>query len=594
MNALSDVSAGSQPAKGASLFPTSAAVAMSFFRDCSGHQELKQLARRRLETLSPGKSLRAWVPHCATGQDAYSVAIGLIEAMGNRWREIPLSVFSTDINDDALAVARAGRYPQEAGVGMPRDTLERFFTQDAGQILVRPFLRDACRFASHHLATKPPFAELDLIACRETLATVPLLVRQNTLKSLHSVLASNGVLLDETGAAGEAPELFASAGRGKHYVARRAPTRPISSEAWGGGIVPLVDARLMESEEKFRLLFSQTEDAILVKDANTGHILEANKAAQRLFGASLPELLALRVRDLLVAPETVRRPEAERRAEERLRLPHCRRMDGSIFPADASTAFLMLQGRPCYLWTLRDASPRLRGSAGRERAKKQEEFVGEIVHELRTPITVIRGSVETLRGGIRGTRARGEFLQFIESQAQRMGQLVDRLLDLGAAGLSQRAADPSAVLLAAAAWDIAAAFIPVAKRRGIAIKIDIPPTLAVMADPVDLPHILGNLLDNAIKFTPRRGKVFITGRVQDGEGILSVRDTGGGIAPADLNRVFERFFRSERTRRTKGTGLGLAIVSGIVKANQGRIHADNDPSGGAVFHVALPLARAAS
>jgi PAS domain S-box-containing protein len=564
--------------------------AAPFFRDASALQALRRLALLRVAKLSPGEPLRAWVPECSGGEDAYSVAICLLETFGGRWREIPLQVFSTDADADALSRARAGRYPAEAGRGVPRKRLARFFVAEHGRIRARPFVRDACRFVlydpRHDLAQKLPFSRVDVIVGRGTLAALPQAARENALRIFHAALAPGGVLLDPSGAASRAPELFAPVGRGRAYVARAS-----GADALGRTVrdTPIVSARQRESEEKFRILFSRAEDAILVRDTVTDRILQANEAARRLYGWSVPELLSMRGKDLHAASDVVRRSVHERRSEERLRMPHYRRKDGTSFPADASASFLMLHGRPCELLMVRDATPRMRANSGRTREKEHDGF-GEVVHELRSPIAVIRGSVETLRKGVRGARARKMFLEFIESHAGRMARLVDRLLDLGAADASRRHTKSARVLLADVVWEIAAGFVPVAKRRGIAIHVDIPAGLAVLVDPDDLPHVFGNLLDNAVKFSPRDGAVFVSGRAEGGEGILSVRDTGGGIAPEDLTRVFERFYRCARTARTKGTGLGLAIVQGIVKANRGRVFAENDPAGGAVFRVALPLA----
>ena len=251
---------------------------------------------------------------------------------------------------------------------------------------------------------------------------------------------------------------------------------------------------------------------------------------------------------------------------------------------------MMREGRPWNIWVLRDATQRLQLQFGRKREDDHAAFMGEVVHELRSPLAVIRCSAESLREGISGAKDRNALLRFIENHTVRLAQLVDRLLELSSADSSQRGTNSSRVVLADFLWKTVASFVPIAKRRGIRIRIDIPADLAVLADPADLPHVFGNLLDNAIKFTPKGGQVYISGRADGGEGIVSVKDTGVGIAVEDLDRVFERFFRSERTKRTKGTGLGLAIVHGIVKANRGRVLAENDPSGGAIFHVTLPLA----
>ncbi len=543
---------------------------------------LKRWAAGRRDSLAPSKALRVWVPQCAGGEDAYSVAIVLLEALGSRWREIPLCVFGTDSDPAAVARARAGRYPASAARGVARKRRERFFNEGASSLAVKPLVRDACRFVAHDPAASAHFHRLDLIVCRDILASLPPPARLEALARFHAALGPGGALIDRTLSASAAPALFKAKGGGV-YAAKglvRAPER--------AGLHH--EARLRESEERFRLLFSRSEDAVLVRDAQTDMILQANTAAERLFGWTVAELLAMRGADLAVAKESVRRAQNERRSEARLALPHFRRKDGSVFTADTTTSFLMIEGRPCHLDLTRDATARLRALAARKREEAHKTFVGEVVHELRSPITVIRGSVELLRDGAHGARKRKSFLEFIDNHAGRMAALVDRLLDLDATGGMKRRSEPVPVALAPALWEIVQSFIPVAKRRAVSISIGVPEGLTVLADPADLPHVFGNLLDNAIKFSPRGGRVEVRGRAEGGEGLLSVRDTGGGIAPGDMDRLFERFFRGERTRRVKGTGLGLAIVRDIVTANHGSVRAENAPQGGGLFTVALPLA----
>lgn len=555
---------------------------MPFFRDGAGVAPLAALLRRRLkDALKPGRALRAWVPLCASGPDAYSTAIVLLESLGSRWREASLCVFATDSDGTALTRARAGRYPHAAVKSVGRERLARFFVEEEGRVRVRPFVREACRFVSHRLSDIPPFSRLDLIDARDVLARAPSSSRAGMLRAFRASLAPGGVLLDSTGAAMAAPDLFAPAGAPGVYAAR-----PVAAKS------PrhlTAEGRLRESEERFHILFSKAEDAVLVRDEETGLILRANDAAVHLYGWSAAELVGMRGEDLRAPKPSGRRRGAERRSPDRACLPQHRRKDGTAFPADASSSFLLFHGRPCRLDIARDAAPRLRLESRRKGDEARDAFVGELVHELRTPLAVIRGSAESLRGGGRG-KDRKAFLGFIEHQSLRMAGIVDRLLELNAADDAQRVTKPSRVPLSAVLWDIAAGFVPLAKRRGVTIRIDIPANLDVLADPADVPHIFGNLIDNAIKFSPRRGRVEVSARAEGREAIMSVRDTGGGIAPGDLERVFERFFRADRTKRVKGTGLGLAIVQSIVRANGGHVAAENHPEGGAVFLVSLPLA----
>lgn len=529
----------------------------------------------------PGRPLRAWVPQCASGPDAYSVAIVLLESLGSRWREVSLCVFATDSDGAALARARTGRYPLAAMKRVGRERRERFFIEEESRVRAQPFVREACRFVSHRLSDVPPFSRIDLIDAREILAEISSSKRAGVLQGFHAALAPGGLLLDPTGVAKEAPDLFEPAGSRGAYTARPVAVkgrRPLTAEG-----------RLKESDERFHLLFSKAEDAVLVLDADTGLILRANDAAVRLYGWSAAELAGMRGTDLRAPRHTGRRPSVERRSPERVSLPQHRRKDGSVFPVDASSSLLLFHGRPCRLDIARDAAPRLRAESSRKGEQARDAFVGEIVHELRTPLEVIRGSAESLRGGGRG-KHRKAFLGFIENQSLRMAGIVDRLLNLNAADDAKRVTKPLRIPLSAVLWEIAAGFAPLAKRRGVTLNIDIPATLDVLADPSDVPHIFGNLIDNAIKFSPRRGRVEVSARAAGREAIMSVRDTGGGIAPDDLEQVFERFFRADRTKKVKGTGLGLAIVQSIVRANGGHVAADNHPEGGAVFLVSLPLA----
>jgi PAS domain S-box-containing protein len=319
--------------------------------------------RDRLDALSPGKPLRVWVPQCSAGEDAYSVAICLLESLGSRWREIPLYVLATDSNADALFRAREGRYSARSVRGVPAARRSRFFVREADRIRVNPQVRGVCRFAIHgHLRTSP-FSRLDAIVLRETLSGIAAHARRDALRSFHSVLGPGGVLIDHSGAAADASELFAPFGGEGVFIPRNpgkgAPLRETD--------LTLADARLLESEERFRVLFSRAEDAILVRDAETDAILQANEAAHRLYGWNSAEFLAMRGKDLLAPTQAARRPGAERRSEERLRLPQHRRKNGDFFPADTSTALLMIKGRPCNILMVRDAASRLRLAAGRRR-----------------------------------------------------------------------------------------------------------------------------------------------------------------------------------------------------------------------------------
>jgi len=557
-------------------FIMSTSAAPGLYLDPSvGARVLGAAAARHRKSSPPGDPFRVWVPRCGGGEDAYSVAIALLKGLGGRWRETPLRVLATESDENVLFRAREGEYPAEKVRGLTKAELMRFFEVDGDRVRARGFVKETCRFLLRaDYEAGAPASNLGAIVCRETLAPLPAPARRAALRTFRGALAPEGILLERSGAAAASPELFAILGRSSGAQAYRARSHARPERRRG-------------KEDKFHLLFSKMDEALLMRELRTGRILHANGTAELLFGWTSDELVGMKERDILAEPADVRLPDAERRSEARLSLPHFRRKGGALFPADVTRLLMTFQGRSCELVLVRDATARLRASHGRSREDAKDAFVGEVMHELRSPISIIKISAEALRGGCAKSE-RADLLGFIENNSQRLADLVDRLLDLSAAD-GKRSVRPERVLLAEAVWQTAAAHVPAAKKRGVSLTIDIPGELAVRADPADLPHVFGNLIDNAVKFTPRGGKVRVQARVEAGEAILTVRDSGPGIPPEDLLLVFDRFFRSKRTSRTKGTGLGLAIVKAIVAANGGQVSARNDPAGGAVFRVSLPL-----
>ncbi len=131
-----------------------------------------------------------------------------------------------------------------------------------------------------------------------------------------------------------------------------------------------------------------------------------------------------------------------------------------------------------------------------------------------------------------------------------------------------------------------------AERRRLRLALEVPPDLVVLADREQAARAIGNVLHNALKFTPKGGQVRLWARAGEEQAVLVVEDEGPGIPPEDLERIFERFYRSEMARGTPGTGLGLAIVRHIMQAHGGRVWAENrrPPARGAAFCLAFPSA----
>jgi two-component system phosphate regulon sensor histidine kinase PhoR len=223
----------------------------------------------------------------------------------------------------------------------------------------------------------------------------------------------------------------------------------------------------------------------------------------------------------------------------------------------------------------------------------RRDFVANVSHELKTPLTAIRGFAETLAVELAGDgdAHHAKFADTIRANAERMQRLVDDLLDLSRIESGGWVPTPTIVDLATAAADAIAPYQEAARARGstIAVEIDRDAT-SVRADPTAIRQIIANLVDNAVRYTPGGGTVTIFSDRDNGEVVLGVRDTGPGIPSEHLGRIFERFYRVDpaRSRAAGGTGLGLAIVKHLVEAHGGRVRADSQPGVGTTISLHFP------
>ena len=222
----------------------------------------------------------------------------------------------------------------------------------------------------------------------------------------------------------------------------------------------------------------------------------------------------------------------------------------------------------------------------------RRDFVANVSHEIRTPVTVIGGFAETLLESDDDPKARREYLTMILRQSQTMQRLVQDLLTLSSlenaeAPPAQERVDMHA--LVGALVDEAQALSQ--GRHSIGMKLLAPRWVLGAAS--ELESALRNLLTNAVRYTPAGGQISVDWRVRDGDGLLSVRDSGIGIPPEHLPRLTERFYRVDhgRSRETGGTGLGLAIVKHIVQRHGGKLAIDSRPGQGSTFTLRIPAGR---
>jgi len=222
----------------------------------------------------------------------------------------------------------------------------------------------------------------------------------------------------------------------------------------------------------------------------------------------------------------------------------------------------------------------------------RRDFISNVSHELRTPLASIKALVETLReGALEDPPAARHFLERIEIEVDTLTQMVQELLELARLESGRVILNLQTVNLAEVLVPAVDRLSPQAARAGLRILIDIPPDLPrVQMDPHLFQQVIANLVHNAIKFTPAGGEIRITARASADEITVAVSDTGVGIPKEDLPRIFERFYKADRSRASGGTGLGLAIAKHVVLSHGGRIWAESQEGRGSTFYFTIPLA----
>lgn len=228
--------------------------------------------------------------------------------------------------------------------------------------------------------------------------------------------------------------------------------------------------------------------------------------------------------------------------------------------------------------------------AGHE--QRRREFLANVAHELRTPLSYLQGYSQALAEGmVEDDLERERYVRILHEEARRLGRLVEDLMDLAEMDEGSARLEPRLLPVTDTVAQAVATLRPRADSKGVTLTVAVEPGLAVVADPDRLQQVLINLLDNALRHSPAGGQVTVTAQVSTTEPDmvqLTVADTGPGFPPAEAERVFERFHKVDRSRHEGGRGLGLAIVRSIVRAHGGQVWAESSPGQGARFHVLLP------
>jgi len=221
------------------------------------------------------------------------------------------------------------------------------------------------------------------------------------------------------------------------------------------------------------------------------------------------------------------------------------------------------------------------------------DFVANVSHELRTPLAAVMGALETLADPNQPPGSLARFLDIANRNAARLQAIVADLLDLSSIEAEGNRMPLEPVRVDAPLRTAASALAGAAESRGVALEVQPPldPPVLVNGNPQRLEQVFTNLLENAIKYTPPGGRVSARVRTSGREVAIVVEDTGIGIPAQHLPRVFERFYRVDRSRSREmgGTGLGLAIVKHVLRAHAGQVTVKSEEGRGTTFTVTLPV-----
>jgi PAS domain S-box-containing protein len=366
---------------------------------------------------------------------------------------------------------------------------------------------------------------------------------------------------------------------------------------------------LRESEARFRTLFEYASDAILVTDpAGAGRVLSANPAACRMFGYNSEEFVGLE-RESHLDTSDPRLAELLRRRQgqaEAVAEVTCRRKDGSTFSAEFSTAlFTDRMGQRRSVAIVRDITERKQAEDALREAnlqlaeadRRKNEFLAVLSHELRNPLAPIRNSTFILGRAAPGGEQSKRALAVIDRQAGQLTRLVDDLLDVTRITRNKIQLQCETVDLNQLVQHT------IEDQRTLFDKSEVnldfrpaPRPVLVNADRNRLAQVIGNLLQNAAKFTGRGGRTRITisADATTKQAVVQVADTGVGMAPEMVSRLFQPFSQADSTldRSKGGLGLGLALAKGLVELHGGTVTAGSAGLGqGAEFVVRLPLAK---
>jgi len=339
---------------------------------------------------------------------------------------------------------------------------------------------------------------------------------------------------------------------------------------------------LQAERGKLSAVLAQMTDGVLIADG-AGHIILLNPAAEQLFQIKKEAAIGRSVVEVLRHHQLVESWRVSLQTGE-VQSTTVETGAGKLFWQ--GVAIPLGEDLPGHTLLLIQDLTRLR-----RLEMVRRDFISNVSHELRTPLAAIGALTETLQQAIEDPPIAQRFLGRMETEIDTMTQLVQELLELsriesGQVPLKLQAISPLDLL----SQPLERMRLQV-ERAGLSLTVSCPDNLPpVMADEERMGQVLVNLLHNAVKFTEPGGSITVSARQEGNQIIFAVVDTGVGIAPDDLSRIFERFYKADRARTGGGTGLGLSIARHLVEAHGGRIWAESALGKGSTFYFSLPKA----
>jgi PAS domain S-box-containing protein len=345
--------------------------------------------------------------------------------------------------------------------------------------------------------------------------------------------------------------------------------------------------RVEAAAHQLAAIVESSDDAIRATTLN-GQILTWNPGAERLYGYTRAEVVGKHISLLHVRPHKhtdlfgrIGKGERISRLETVNLAKDGRRIDVSltVSPILDHSGQIVSASTIAHDITDRKLLDRMK-----------DDFVGTVSHELRTPLAAIKGYATTLLEHDRMKAGlRREFLTVIDSESERLEDLINNLLDMSRLEAGVLKVDPAPVKLGRVVQTVVKRAQRLTREHHLVVEWRKDPW--VMADVPRVLQVLTNLLNNAVKYSPDGGEIRVVGWEENGMLKIAVHDAGVGIPPRELDKIFDRFHRIEgdMARRVSGTGLGLAICRGLVEAHGGRIWVESEPDAGSTFTFSIPV-----